>query len=104
MGMARLTRGRTVEVYPLDFLVKGRVDVIKVDAEGMAGEVLRGATGLLESGPDLFVECQDEAEYDAVMEVIGSAYRPVKRFNSTPTILFEPASPSAHTYEEACRL
>lgn len=50
----------TIRIERLDDLVKGPVDFIKLDAEGMEPEVLAGATSLLvTSQPILLVECND---------------------------------------------
>ena len=38
---------RRVKVFPLDSLVKGRADFIKIDAEGAEGDILLGAAGLI---------------------------------------------------------
>ena len=61
-----------------------------MDVEGAAADVLRGARKLIERDrPALFVECADQGEFDAVAaEVTPLGYRPVRRFNHTPTILF----------------
>ena len=38
---------RPVAVRPLDAVIKGKVDFIKIDTEGAEGEVLKGAAGLI---------------------------------------------------------
>ncbi|WP_270935806.1 class I SAM-dependent methyltransferase [Falsiroseomonas oryzae] len=58
-GGMRLDTGMTgsIEVDRLDARVTGRVDLIKIDVEGMALAVLEGAEGLVEGcRPDILVE------------------------------------------------
>jgi len=98
-----------VVIRPLDSVVEEPVDILKIDVEGMAGEVLSGAKRLLvENRPTLFVECADEKEFDEVMDVIQPlGYRPKRRFNATPTILFEyteNAQPQKISYGQAVEL
>ncbi|MCK4822053.1 FkbM family methyltransferase, partial [bacterium] len=98
-----------VTIRPLDAAVEEPVDILKIDVEGMAGEVLRGAKRLLfENRPTLFVECADEKEFDEVLDVIQPlGYRPKRRFNATPTILFEyteNAQPQKISYGQAVEL
>lgn len=92
-GMMRLktdTDG-AIEVVTLDDTITHPVDLIKIDVEGAAGSVLHGARRLLRTyAPALLVECADEGEYQDVADVLAPlGYRPRKRFNYTPTILFE---------------
>lgn len=44
-----------VDVRPLDLLVRGRVDLVKIDVEGAELDVLAGMGGLIERNPDLAV-------------------------------------------------
>jgi FkbM family methyltransferase len=43
--------GTRVEVRPLDSLIRGQVDFIKIDVQGWEFEVLRGMTRILEENP-----------------------------------------------------
>ncbi len=98
-----------VIIKPLDAVVEKPVDLLKIDVEGMAGDVLRGANRILtENRPALFVECAEENEFEEVMSVIQPlGYRPQRRFNATPTILFEyieNAQPQKISYGQAVEL
>ncbi|HET6569075.1 MAG TPA: FkbM family methyltransferase [Rhodothermales bacterium] len=99
-----------VRVETLDDVLTSRVDLMKIDVEGMAAEVISGASSTLKLyKPDLFVECAEELEYQRVMDELSpSGYLPVKRFNYTPTFLFKHLPDSTGTaypsYEEALAL
>ena len=90
MTMVEADEKGAVDVVALDDVIARPVDLLKVDVEGAAADVLRGARKLIERDrPALFVECADQGEFDAVAaEVTPLGYRPVRRFNHTPTILF----------------
>ncbi len=80
------------DIIALDGVVRGRVDVMKIDVEGMELDVLRGAQRLIsEHRPLLYVECRDLAAFD---EIAGWAanhgYQFADRFNVTPTFLLHP--------------
>ena len=67
----------TVPVEPLDDVVTGRVDLIKIDVEGAEDAVLRGARRILaEERPVLVVECLPEGPYEQVQsELVSHGYR-----------------------------
>ena len=110
-GMSRIVTGRQghTTLRRLDDVIQWPVDLIKIDVEGMAGDVIDGALRVLrESHPALFIECGDAEEYANVASRINAlGYVPCLRFNHTPTILFkhQPTDirPSL-TYEQACQL
>jgi FkbM family methyltransferase len=56
----RLNIGGPIAVARLDNLVRSRIDLLKIDVEGMAADVLEGATRLIErSFPLLFIEVME---------------------------------------------
>ncbi|TIX88823.1 FkbM family methyltransferase [Rhizobium sp. P44RR-XXIV] len=100
LGMARvkLAADGRVPVARLDDIVQDRrVDLIKIDVEGMEVDVLRGAVGTIaRCKPRLLVEAATAEALrgvEAVLRPLG--YRKIKVYNETPTYLFEP------TYSEA---
>ena len=80
-----------LECRPLDEVVTGRVDVLKIDVEGMETKVLAGAARTLERWrPRVFAEAGQRAQYDALVECMARYdYVPTGRvFNATPTYEF----------------
>jgi FkbM family methyltransferase len=72
----------TVPVAPLDELITGRVDFIKIDAEGMEMQVLAGAAGTIAvQHPLLYVEVVDEGVPEFMQWVDGNGYRVEKLFS-----------------------
>jgi hypothetical protein len=70
-----------VAVAPLDQLVDGRVDFIKIDVEGMEMEVLAGARRLIATQhPALYVEVVDARTAEFMAWVDGNDYRVEKLF------------------------
>jgi FkbM family methyltransferase len=70
-----------VPVAPLDELITGRVDFIKIDAEGMEMQVLAGAAGTIAvQHPLLYVEVVDEGVREFMQWVDGNGYRVEKLF------------------------
>lgn len=71
----------TVAVQPLDALVDGRVDLLKIDVEGMEMAVLAGAARLLaQHRPALFIEVMDAATADFLRWADTNFYRVEKLF------------------------
>jgi FkbM family methyltransferase len=71
----------TVPVAPLDQVISGRVDLIKIDAEGMEMQVLAGAAGTIATQhPLLYVEVVDEGVAEFMQWVDGNGYRVEKLF------------------------
>lgn len=65
----------TIQVGPLDDLVQGKVDLLKIDVEGMEMAVLDGARGILgRDRPCLFIEVLDETIPDFLGWADSSSY------------------------------
>lgn len=70
-----------VPVVTLDAIVNGRVDLLKLDVEGMEMDVLSGASRLIDAHrPALYVEVVDTAIARFMAWVDGSSYRIEKLF------------------------
>lgn len=70
-----------IPMSPLDTLVSGRVDFLKIDVEGMEMQVLAGAVGILaRDRPFLYVEVLDESVSAFMAWVDANAYRVEKLF------------------------
>jgi FkbM family methyltransferase len=81
-----------IEIYSLDEILKGlRVDLIKIDVEGMEPDVLRGALQTLTKWhPWLLIEAATNEARAAVEEVIAPlGYTQLGVFNATPTYLYQ---------------
>ena len=83
-----------IEVMPLDdilFNKEDKVDLIKIDVEGMELDVLKGAKKILsEYHPDLYIEASTESQFLSISQYLSNYnYIPQKRFNYTPTFLFK---------------
>lgn len=77
----------------LDDVITGRVDVIKIDVEGMETRVLDGAAQTLARWrPRIFAEAGQPDQYEVLVECLARhGYRPTGRvFNATPTYEFIP--------------
>jgi FkbM family methyltransferase len=89
-------------LYTLDWLATGEwtVDLIKIDVEGMEGDVLRGAEYLIERDrPLLMVEAQDIHQRDACHRFLQRfQYLTFQVFNATPTYLVYPYRTDAERY------
>jgi FkbM family methyltransferase len=87
--VANLDRQDVVlECRRLDDVVAGRVDVLKIDVEGMEPKVIAGASRLLaESRPRIFAEAGLRRQYHALVDALARhGYAPTgRRFNATPT-------------------
>jgi hypothetical protein len=71
----------SIPLAPLDALVVGPVDFIKIDAEGMEMAVLAGAASLIARyRPHLFVETLDETIPEFLAWVDSNSYRIEKLF------------------------
>jgi FkbM family methyltransferase len=72
----------SIPLAPLDALVAGPVDFIKIDVEGMEMEVLAGAASLIaRCRPHIFVEVLDETVAEFVAWADANAYRIEKLFS-----------------------
>jgi FkbM family methyltransferase len=70
-----------VPQLPLDSLIDGRVDLLKIDVEGMEMAVLEGAAGLISRNrPRLYIEVVDEVVAQFMHWVDRNAYRVEKLF------------------------
>lgn len=67
-----------------------RVDLLKIDVEGMALDVLKGAKYLIAKfRPIIYVEAETEEEFNLINSFLSKFdYNPISRFNATPTYLF----------------
>ena len=75
------TRLAMLPVMPLDELVSGPVDFIKIDVEGMEMEALAGAARIIAAQrPLLYVEVVDETVADFMRWVDANGYRVEKLF------------------------
>ena len=94
MGMSQLEADVEGEVVieTIDHLFSelNRVDVIKIDVEGMEMDVLQGATDILEKHkPLLYIETTTDNNLHLVYSFLKKFnYKSLKQFNATPTTLF----------------
>lgn len=88
---SRLDPNGDVDQITLDSLQLKKVDFVKIDIEGSEMECLEGArTTLLRYKPLLCVEIISLEGFERIREWLGAlGYRPVRRFNHTPTYIFE---------------
>ncbi len=64
----------TVDVFPLDAMIDGKVDFIKIDVEAMELDVIHGARATIEaSRPILMVEVQNanRTQFEAILDSLG---------------------------------
>lgn len=83
----------TIEINTLDdmlFNKVDRVDLIKIDVEGMEIDVLKGANKILGNyKPIIYIEAGTDEEFSNVSNYLSNFnYKPIYRFNATPTYLF----------------
>jgi|GEM_PF-5219994 len=83
-----------ININTLDEFELDSVDLIKIDVEGMEGDVLRGSRKTIESSqPLLVVETLDVAAFDSVVEALeGLDYAIWDTHNDSPTQLMVPSS------------
>ncbi len=82
----------------LDDVVLGRIDVVKIDVEGMEPRVIDGAmASLARWRPRIFAEAGQPEQYEALVSCLARhGYHPTGRvFNATPTYEFVPVARSA---------
>jgi FkbM family methyltransferase len=82
----------------LDDVVPGRIDVVKIDVEGMEPRVIDGAmASIARWRPRIFAEAGEPAQYEALVACLARhGYRPTGRvFSWTPTYEFVPVARSA---------
>jgi len=95
-GMTRIVSSEDgpVVIQSLDSLQLGRLDLLKLDVEGSEVRCIKGARStLLRHKPLLVIEASNTSNFldiRALLAPIG--YNPIRRFNSTPTYLFEHSS------------
>lgn len=94
-GMSKLVSDDSgdVDVDSLDNILMNqvdKVDMIKIDVEGMEIEVLKGSLGIIEKyKPLIYIECETEEELKEVNNILNPfGYTAAYRFNATPTYLF----------------
>lgn len=96
LGMSKLKKDNsgTVEINRLDDIIsnieKNKIDMIKIDVEGMGLEVLKGSQKLLtKDKPIIYIEAETEEEFKIITNFLSQfKYKPIMRFNATPTYLF----------------
>ena len=95
LGMARVEMagkdGDSVRIISLDNFVEQNVvedDVcfIKIDVEGMEGDVIRGGKETIDKfKPHVFAEAGTEKQFEEISEVLGAlGYEPLQKFGATP--------------------
>lgn len=64
--------------------------MIKIDIEGMGIEVLKSAQRVLRRDkPIIYIEAETEEEFNIITNFLSEfKYKPIMRFNATPTYLF----------------
>jgi FkbM family methyltransferase len=70
----RASANGTVDVFPLDAMIDGKVDFIKIDVEAMELDVIHGARATIEaSRPILMVEVQNanRTQFEAILDSLG---------------------------------
>jgi FkbM family methyltransferase len=80
-----------IPMLPIDGLRTSVPDCIKIDVEGFEAEVLAGAAHTIQNKlPILYIEAQKESDLKQIKDFLyPMGYNIKKRFNSTPTYLFE---------------
>ncbi|QNO14462.1 FkbM family methyltransferase [Alkalicella caledoniensis] len=93
LGMAKLIDNSegNVQVFALDdVIIDEKVDLMKIDVEGMEMQVLKGSKRIIELfRPIIYIEAQNQKEFNNISEFLSEfGYEPKQRFNHTPTYLF----------------
>lgn len=81
----------TVEVIPLDSLELPRLDLLKIDVEGFELECLKGSSATIaRCAPLIVAEAIDRQRFNDLASFLAPyGYAPTRRYNVTPTYLFE---------------
>jgi len=94
-GMTRLNKDANgqIEIVSLDSILLEKVpkvDMIKIDVEGMEVDVLIGADKILKKfKPLIYIEAGTDYEFNEISKFLNKyKYKSVYRFNATPTYLF----------------
>ncbi|MCB9817844.1 FkbM family methyltransferase [Candidatus Nomurabacteria bacterium] len=100
--MVKMASKGDVKVVTLDgFLLKdlSKIDLIKVDVEGMEIPLLKGALKTIEKfTPLLYIEAFEQSRLNEVLKILSPlGYSIVDVFNATPTYLFMHKDKLAHT-------
>ncbi|WP_310620127.1 FkbM family methyltransferase [Flexibacterium corallicola] len=93
-GMSKFceTSQGEVTMVALDSLQLPKLDLLKIDVEGFEMNCLLGATStLVRTSPLLVLEIIQSDDFFEIRDWLQPyGYRPVKRFNYTPTYVFSP--------------
>ena len=96
LGMAKIKESPNgdIQILTLDSVLIdkiNRLDLMKIDVEGMEFAVLRGSENLLRKfSPLLYIEIADERDYSQIMNFLHIlGYEKKGSFNATPTYLFQ---------------
>lgn len=95
LGMSKVCQAPNgdIDVVMLDEVllpIVDAVDIMKIDVEGMGLAVLHGSIQIIKFyKPDIYIEAETDTDYQKILEFLSQYdYRPVKRYNWTPTYLF----------------
>ena len=94
---ARDRQSGEIEIQTLDSIIGNeKIDIIKIDVEGMELDVIRGAKEVLKnSEPLIYAEAQNLIQFRTLCRELGKyGYTPIDVFGLTPTHLFIPDSKS----------
>lgn len=92
MGMCKLIKGDKIEVNKLDSVCKGKVHLLKIDAETYESRILKGGIKLIKKHkPHIFIEGHTRTHRDAYDEILlPLGYTRLLAFNKTPTYYYRP--------------
>ncbi|UZT06959.1 FkbM family methyltransferase [Clostridium sp. LQ25] len=96
LGMTKLKKGSngTIEINRLDDVIlnieNDKIDMIKIDVEGMGLEALKGAERIIKRDkPMIYIEAETDDEFNELNRyLLKFKYKPIMKFNATPTYLF----------------